>query len=189
MILTKLTLLLFASLACVVLAAVRQDDHDEHAPEQPVAQNTRLAKLAGDYTWTSVFDTDDGSPPMNSTGTARFTSILGGRFLQHEESGGMAGMPFEALKLYGYNSSAGRYEALWLYTGSTAMMTMKGASKDGGKTVKFDASYVTDASGATMEFEIELAEIDANRFSIQLAFKAPPGAPSAKLKATYTRKR
>jgi len=186
---TELTLFALALLAGAVLSATRQEQSDEHAPEQPVAENARLARLAGDYTWTSTFDVGDGSPPMSSTGTARFTSILGGRFLQHEESGGMAGMPYDALKLYGYNASAERYEGLWLYTGSTAMMNMTGASRDGGKTVQFDASYALDASGALMEFEITLAEIDADQFSIQLAFKAPEGAPTSKLKATYSRKR
>src|SRR5262245_16577490 len=188
MILTKLTLLALALLAGAVLSASRQEQSDEHAPEQPVAQNARLAKLAGDYTWTSTFDVGDGSPPMSSTGTAKFTSILGSRFLQQEESGGMAGMPYDALKLYGFNASAGRYEGLWLYTGSTAMMNLTGSSKDGGKTVTFDASYAADPSGALMEFEITLAEIDVNQFTIQLAFKAPEGAPTSTLKVTYTRK-
>jgi hypothetical protein len=189
-----LTMLCFTSVAAFAVAYTRSPGNAgsaqaAHADQAPAPQNERLAKLAGDYDWTSTFDMGDGTKPIESHGTAKFASVLGGRFLRQEESGGMAGQPFEALKLYGYNTSASRYEALWVYTGSTAMMQMNGASADGGKTILFDATYATDARGGHMDFAITLAEIDADRFTIELAFKAPAGAPSGRLKSTYTRKK
>ena len=48
----------------------------------------------------------------------------------------MLGQEFTGVHFYGYNNLTGKYDATWVYTGATGMMTMSGSSKDDGKTWK-----------------------------------------------------
>jgi hypothetical protein len=154
---------------------------DESAP---APEHQRLMKLAGNYTTATKMSGIAGS---ESTGEATFTALLGGRFLLQEEKGTILGRPFEARKTYGFNTAAKKYEGTWTYTGSTAMMMLAGTSADSGKTIKFSASYEGPA-GKTSAFEIVVAELGPDKFSIALTSKAEDGKATM-LETVYTRKK
>jgi hypothetical protein len=186
----------FVSIAAAVILAVSPSpapqpvgsaaQDDEHAA--PAKQHERLMKLAGRYSTVTKFTTPDGSAMPGSTGEATFTSTLGGRFLLQEEKGTMMGQSFEARKMYGYNTASKRYEALWVYTGATAMMSMTGASADDGKTITFAASY-DGAGGAPSKLDIVITETGPDTLTIAMKSKAAPGEKSAVMETTYTRKK
>jgi hypothetical protein len=186
-----LVLPLVAALACVLAAGgwisppVALLPAQDEAP--PGAVHERLMKLAGKWTSATKFAMP-GAPAAETAGEATFTSILGGRFLQSEEKGTMMGQPFESRKMYGYNASSKRYEGLWVYTGSTAMMTLAGASKDDGKTIAFDASY-EQSPGKRESFEITFTDLGADKFSIVMKSKAGEDGKSATMETVYTRKK
>src|SRR5205085_2603447 len=136
------------------------------APEVPGPEHQALTKLAGEYTTASRFRLKPGDPAQESKGTAKLTSVLGGRFLADESAGEQFGQPFTSWKLYGYNATAKRYEATWAYTGSTALMTLTGASGDGGRTIKFDAA-VEQGGGAKMSLGVTLKVLDADHFAVE----------------------
>lgn len=178
------------TIAGIALFASAQDkpahgstqDNAEHMDTPPGPMNQKLAQRAGKYVAKTKFDMGNGAPPMESTGDATFESVLGGRFLLQRETNNMMGMPFESLKLYGYNVDSGRFEGTWTYTGSTAVMPLNGTSTDGGKTIVFEASFEGKARART-ELEITLREIDADSFSTKLVDKAT----KASFETTYTR--
>jgi len=150
---------------------------------EPLSETHRkMARMAGDYTTANKL-TLPGGKVMESKGTARLKSVLGGRFLQEENSGTMAGKAFTGLRVFGYNDDAKRFEAIWTYTGSTAMMTLVGKlTEDGG--VKFKASYA-DGPEKKTTFTIIYRPIDDDTFTVDLI----SGEKGPHLTTTYTRKR
>jgi hypothetical protein len=126
------------------------------------------------------------APPQESTGKAKITSVLGGRFVMDESSGTMMGQPYTSIKLDGYNNVTNKYEAVWTYTMSTSQMNMTGTSRDGGKTIEYVATYDTPGGGkATMN--ITARTIDDNQFVIEMIGKNSDGSPGGKMETTYTR--
>src|SRR5690349_3344785 len=65
----------------------------------PGPEHAQLAKLAGEWTSASTFRLTPDAEPQTSAGTARFTTVLGGRFISEEDSGDMMGQPFSSLKV------------------------------------------------------------------------------------------
>ncbi len=106
----------------------------------PDAHHEGLAKMAGEWTFTTrSFENPDG-PATVSTGTTVKTMILDGRFLQEDTQGESMGMPFRGMGLTGYNKTTGQYEWLWCDNMSTALM--KGSGTMDGNTITCYLDYV-----------------------------------------------
>src|SRR5207237_831498 len=61
----------------------------------PGAPHQQLARMAGDWTFTSKAWMMPGQPPMDSAGTMHADVLLGGRYVEHHWKGDFMGMPFE----------------------------------------------------------------------------------------------
>lgn len=169
-----------ATAAPVLVSFARSADDKQrstHMDESPSAEIARMAKFAGDYAITITASLGEGKQ-LVSKGRATLTPILGGRFVEQRDTGEMFGAPFEALHLWGFNAAAKRYEATWVYTGSTALMSLTGASHDDGQHVTFDATYATGGATSPL-FTITYEEIDAQSFKLTLAAKEGQTGPGA----------
>ena len=160
---------------------------EKKSPGAPSEMHYRMAKRAGEHETVSKLTLPDGKA-VETKGTAKITAVLGGRFLQEEGTGTLLGNPVSTLKLVGYNDAAGQFEAVWLYTGSTAMMTMTGKAKDDNKTVEFSAS-VPGPKDAKMNFTIVYRFADADRFIVELTARSEDGSKGPTMETTYTRKK
>lgn len=151
---------------------------------QPGPIHVQLMKRAGKYTTTMTFSAP-GTESQESTGTATLKPILGGRFLEEENSGESLGQPSAGLRLYGYNNGSKQYEAIWIYNGSTAFLVLDGSSDDSGKTVRYTGAFIgPDGSKQTLRVIVE--QQDADHFVVRLLGEGPGGATST-LATTYTR--
>jgi hypothetical protein len=99
----------------------------------------------------------------------------------------MLGQPYTGMHLYGYNNATGKYEATWIYTGSTATMTLTGTSKDDGRTIEYPASI--DRKGTKMTLYVVLKHVDDDKFTVELYAKNKDGSKGPTLETTYTRKK
>jgi len=154
----------------------------------PGPVHAQLAKRAGEYTTVTKFSMQPGGPANESTGTAKLTVILDGRFLMEEDAGMFMGQPTKGIRIWGYDNGAKQYESSWMYTGSTGIMRLTGNSSDGGKTVKFVATF-NDESGAKQVFDADLRLLDDDHFAVGLYAKMPDGKPGPTFDTTYTRKK
>ena len=154
----------------------------------PGAVHAQLAKRAGEYTTVTRFSMQPGGPASESTGTAKLTVILDGRFLMEEDAGQFMGEPTKGVRIWGYDNGAKQYESSWMYTGSTGIMRLTGNSSDGGKTVKFVAIF-NDESGTKQTFDAALRLLDDDHFVVGLYAKMPDGNPGPTFDTTYTRKK
>src|SRR4030095_9865034 len=154
----------------------------------PGPVHKQLAKLIGTYATVTKFTMQPGGTATESTGTARFTAILDGRFLMEEDSGIFMGQQTKSTKIWGYDNAAKQYESVWMYTGSTRIMKLTGSSADGGKTISFSAMF-NDESGAKQTFDATTRQIDDDHFIVGLYAKGPDGARGPAFETTYSRKK
>ncbi|MFZ3243876.1 MAG: DUF1579 family protein [Candidatus Acidiferrales bacterium] len=146
--------------------------------------HAELMKRAGDYTTTATFYAP-GAEPQQSLGTAKFKSILGGRFLEEENSGDSFGAPYSGLRLFGYNNGSKQYEAIWIYNGSTAFLVLDGASDDNGKTVRYSGAFL-GPGGARQTLRVTITQQDDDHFVVKLLGEGP-GDSTSTLETDYTR--
>lgn len=138
---------------------------------QPGPVHEAMAARAGSYTTTSVIQAP-GQDPVESKGTAKIESILGGRFLLETTTGDAMGQPYESVKLWGYNNDTDELESVWVYTMGTGMMTMKGKAAEDGPIVC--AATWTDAQGAH-EAQIKLSFPSETSHVVTMTHEAAPG--------------
>jgi len=155
------------------------------AAAQPGPQHAQLMKVAGDYTTRETFYAS-GSEPQESTGTAKLKPILGGRFLEEENSGQSFGQPYSGLRLYGYNNGSKQYEAIWIYDGSTAFLVLDGTSDDNGKTVRYSGAFL-GPDGERQTLRVTITHDDADHFTVKLLGESAGGMST--LETVYTRVR
>lgn len=147
-----------------------------------------LLKRVGEYTTATKLTVAPGAAPVESTGTAKISSALDGRFIIEENNGSLFGIPTRGLNFYGYSNGSKKYEAIWTYTMSTAIMTLAGTSTDGGKTVNYTATY-DDAAGARQTLYVMTKQLDDDRFVVELSAKKPDGTQGPTIQTTYLRKK
>ena len=148
--------------------------------------HARLMKLAGEYTVEMKFFAQPGTEPEVSTGTATLKPILGGRFLQEENSGESFEQAYSGERIYGYNKGSKQYEAIWIYTGSTALLVLNGASDDDGKTVRYSGAFL-GPDGKPQELHVTFKQVDDDHFVVRL-FGPGPVDSAPVVETTYTRK-
>lgn len=151
---------------------------------QPGPQHAELMKRAGDYNTTTTFYAP-GTEPQQSTGTAKLKSILGGRFLEEENSGDSFGTPYSGMRLYGYNNGSKQYEAIWIYNGSTAFLVLDGSTEDNGKTVRYSGAFL-GPNGVRQTLRVTITQQDADHFVVRLLGQGP-GDTTSTLETVYSR--
>ena len=155
---------------------------------KPGAPHASLAKLAGDYTRVIKFLGQTGANAAPSSGTAKISVVLGGRFILEESTDTVFGRPVEGLRLYGYNNATKQYEMFRMYTMSTGMTMMKGTSSDDGKTIDFVGDTETSGAGK-MALHAQLRQVNDDEFAVVLSTTGADGKESAFQETDYTRKK
>ena len=164
------------------------DTHQTADAAKPGSEQEFLAKRAGEYTRTIKFVAQPNADANASSGTAKISVALGGRFVVEENNDTVFGRPVSGTRIYGFNNITKQYEVVSMYTGSTAMIFLTGASSDGGKTI--------DLTGATQNLRSEkvplhavIWQVDDNQFVVTLMTTGADGKEAAFQETTYTRKK
>lgn len=164
------------------------DRNREMENAKPAAAHSRLGKLAGEYTTTTKFYMQPGAAPQETTGEARLWTSLDGRFLSEENTGTFMGQPLKGFRMLGYNNASKRYEGIWTYSMSTAIMSLNGTSSDGGKIVTLAAAFESEG-GAKEKLSVTVRQTDDDHFVVGLSGTLADGKPGPMLETTYTRKK
>jgi len=174
--------MLFLALPYTMSAATQQPDSQPAGPQGRVAEEMRrerqesqvqsehrtLMKRTGDYVTHTKYYWVAGKAPQESEGTARLTTMLDGRFLVEEDHGKIIDQPSTGFRIYGYNNSAKQYEAVWTYAMSTAVLTMKGQSKDDGRTIDY-AAHFDEANRKIKKLFVHMQQVNDDEFVIELS--------------------
>jgi hypothetical protein len=163
--------------------------HDTAAPDpsKPGPEQAALAKLAGDYNRVVKFLGQTGANGAPSSGTAKISVVLGGRFILEESNDVVFGRPVEGMRLYGYNNVTHQYEMARMYTMSTAITMMTGTSSDGGKTVDFTGTSYTGNGKVPLHAQLRVTGDD--EFAVTMFTTGADGKEMAFQETDYTRKK
>jgi hypothetical protein len=92
----------------------------------PGMNHKLLANLGGQWNFATKMWMEPGAPPETSTGTAVYTPLMGGRFLQGDYKGTFGGMAFQGLGLTGFDNVAQQFTTTWADNMGTSITFMTG---------------------------------------------------------------
>jgi hypothetical protein len=103
----------------------------------PGPNHKLLATLVGRWNFSTKMWMQPGAPPELSTGTAVYTTLMDGRFIQGEYKGTFGGMAFQGLGLTGYDNVARHFTVTWADNMGTSIMLMTGRFDSATKTFTY----------------------------------------------------
>jgi hypothetical protein len=114
----------------------------------PGEHHKALDRFVGNWDATIKMWMGPGEPTVTK-GSANYSWMLGGRYLQGKHTGDFGGMPFEGFGIEGYDNAQQRYFSVWFDTMGTGMMSLTGQPVAGGKGLDysgtcFDPSVMKD---------------------------------------------
>lgn len=110
---------------------------------KPGENHKLLEGLAGSWTYASKFwfSQDTNTPPMESSGKAVAKPIMGGRYLQSENTGNMNGMEFQGIEIAGYDNVKKKFVSSWVDNMGTGIMLSEGTYDPATKTITYKSEY------------------------------------------------
>ncbi|MFI4915620.1 MAG: DUF1579 family protein [Phycisphaerales bacterium JB060] len=135
----------------------------------PGPQHKELAVFVGDWK-TKMTAMGPGMEAFNSTGTATFEPIMGGRFIKQTFHGSMMGQDFTGMGLSGYNKASQRYEGVWHDDMNTALLYTTGQKTDTGWV--YEGEETDPMSGETFAYRHVVTMDGKDAFSFVMQY--PP---------------
>ena len=129
-----------------------------------------------------------GTPPMNSTGTAVNSWIMGNRFIEQRFTGQFMGQPFNGLGYTGYDNIKKTYWASWMDDMGTGVMNSVGSTADNGKTWKFTATMPDPMTGKDAPMEERITITDKDHHNFEMWAPGPDGKMVKMMEIAYSRK-
>ncbi|GJL56196.1 MAG: hypothetical protein NPIRA02_33280 [Nitrospirales bacterium] len=152
----------------------------------PGEPHALFASLAGNWTTTMKTWMEPGKPPMESTGTAKMTMLLDGRFLQQEFTGEMMGQPYSGVGIDAYDNMTKKYVTMWIDTMGTGMFMMEGTASADGKTITLKGSH-PEPGGGQMSHRAVWTIVDENTQTFDMYGTHHGGEEMKVMELTYTR--
>lgn len=181
---------LAAALAVAVPASAQEGQADQNAMEEmmmklaaPGAPHRHLASLAGEWAATTTMYMD-GSAPVTSTGTIRFESLLGGRYLLGRYSSTFMGQPMEGLSIDGYDNGKQEYFNLWFDSMGTGFYEARGQASADGRTVTHAGIMEMGPLQIPARSETVYLDQDSVRFTM---WQSPGGQETKAMEMEYRR--
>ncbi len=153
----------------------------------PGPEHQKLAKLAGKWKLQVTAWMAPGAPPEKSEGTAEFTSLLGGRYLQQEVHGNMGGQPFEGRGVEGYDNVTKESFGTWMDTMSTGLLVARGKCAADAKKCTYRGTMPDAVAGKAVPMTEILTYTDDDHFSFELHGPGPDGKVFKMIEIAYTR--
>ena len=132
---------------------------------QPGAHHEHLAPFVGTWEGEVTMWPGPDQAPMTEMTRATASWLLGGRFLQWNQTGKFGGMPFESMAIEGYNNGDGRYESIWLDNFGTILLFFTGSCSEGGKNRQMITKFADVVAGGTVDYRTEYQWIDKDHFT------------------------
>jgi Protein of unknown function (DUF1579) len=154
----------------------------------PGIAHQALEPLVGEWnvevkTWM----TPDAQPTI-STGTAKSTWTLKGRFVQQEFSGEFMGQPFHGISFTGYDNVREKYRSVWIDDMSTTMVVSEGDADGGGKVITLGGSYACAMTGEKDKTTTQIYRILSPDKHVFEMHDPARGEHSKVMEITYIRK-
>jgi len=154
----------------------------------PGEMHKKMAAMEG--TWTAKVSQwmAPGAPAVESTATAEFKMMIGGRYLSQNFSGTMMGQPFNGFGVSSYDNSKKTTQTAWMDSMGTGMLVMTGTwAADG--TLTETGSMDDFMTGKPMQFKGVMHMADNDHMHFEMWMSAPDGKMFKGLEIAYTRQK
>lgn len=148
-------------------------------------EHESIARFAGTWRAQVKLWMDPNADPQVSTGTMTNTMVLGERFLQHDyqdDAGMFAGKGF-----WGYNTTDGRYEGLWIDTMCTFFQLERGQHDAATDTYNMEGSMTDPMSGQPLQKRSVIKRVSNDEHTMTMYFKRPQGPETKAMEIHYKR--
>jgi uncharacterized protein DUF1579 len=185
----------------LVVPAVAQEEPKPAAPPMggpemeamqkamsPGEQHKHLARLAGDWTYTSKMWMDPSQPAMESKGTMHGETLLGGRYVEQTWKGDMMGMSFEGRSTDAYDNVAKQYVSTWIDNMGTGIMVQTGTCDEAAKSCTFSGDYWDPMTGQKKTMKSVSTWLADNSFKLEMFGNDPAGKELKMMEMVVTRK-
>ncbi len=153
----------------------------------PAKEHQDLAKMSGDWTFTSKNWMDPAAPPQESAGTAKFEMILGGRYSLSKYTGKMMGMDFEGWNLLGYDNAKKVWFNMWVDNMGTGMMYGEGKFDDASKKIVITGKYFEPITKTEEGYKETYYFPDEKSFELEM-FMVKDGNETKNMELKFTKK-
>jgi hypothetical protein len=103
--------------------------------------------------------------PMTEVAAVEVSWLMGGRYLQWNQTGKFGDMPYEGMAIEGFNNGEGRYESVWLDNFGTVLLYFTGSCSDDGRHRDMATTFADVIAGNTVDYRIEYQWIDEDHFT------------------------
>lgn len=153
----------------------------------PGAPHKLLARMEGSWNTRTKSWMEPGKPPEESIGVCEQKMILGGRFLQQECTGEMAGSPFNGIGFTGYDNHTKQFVSTWMDSMGTGIYFFEGPASADGKSFTQKSRYDDPVKGR-MEWRSVCKLVDDNTMSFEMYGTVVGGAEEKMMEMIYTRR-
>lgn len=197
--------MLLGGMVCAVAMAVcatraLSQDEGKKAPDDPGAammeawmkagtpgeHHQHLEPYVGRWNLTVRWRMGPEAPWEESTSTAEFKWILGGRYLQEKVTGEMEGAPFEGLAIIGYDNIKKKYFSMWMDSMSTGFAAEEGTCDQSGKVLNLSGTH-TDPTGQKIKSRSVSKIINNNKLTAEMFHTYGDKPEFLAMEISYTR--
>ena len=151
-------------------------------------EHKKLAELLGGDWTVEVKSFMGPGEPQKSTGTAKGTAILDGRFVMQEDHSTMMGKPFEGHMLIGYDNVSKKYQTTWVDNMGTGISTGEGTFDASGKVLTITSSH-NDAMTGKVKTERQVNTFESDKkHTVEIFMTGPDGKEVKGVEISFTRK-
>lgn len=187
-------------LALTAMPALSQDKPKEAAPAMSAADEAmmkamapgepqkKLARLAGDWTFTNKSWMAPGQPPVESSGTMHGEVLMGGRYVEHTWKGAFMGMQFEGRGTEAYDNVGKQYVNSWVDNMGTGIMYQTGTCDDAVKVCTYHGEMWDPMSGKKTSMKQVITWMDDNNFKNEMYGPGPDGKEAKVMEIVAKRK-
>jgi hypothetical protein len=102
---------------------------DSMTPGEP---HKSFAAQAGEYAVKGKIWGDPKGPPIETNATATIKMVMGGRYQVQEYKGDFMGMPYEGMRIAGYDNVSKEYFTVWMDNMRTGILVARGKADEKG---------------------------------------------------------
>ena len=155
----------------------------------PGEHHKHMAKMVGEWDVASKMWMGPGEP-METKGTATFTSEFGGLYIRHHYKSEFMGQSFEGQGLMGYDIYAGEHVSTWHDNMSSGIYMSRGTCNAEDKTMTSMGTMDDPMTGRKdVHFKEVIKTIDDDHFVFSMYELGDDGSETKTMEMTYTRKK
>ena len=152
---------------------------------KPGPEHAEFKDLVGNWKAEVKSFWEDPKKPQVSTGSATFSLLLGGRYLQQKFKCSMGGESFEGLGISAYDKAQKKYVSIWIDNMGTGIMRTEGkADKAAGTFTEFGEA---SSPMGKMKTKMVSKTISKDKFIFTMFMTLPGGTETKSMEITYTR--